>query len=240
MRLPVTLSSRDLALLDVACRHRLLTVDAAAQRFFQGGSLEAARSVLRRLERMGLFVRHRFFARETYYQPTESAFALFGDPESKARPIGTQALPRLLGVLYFTSASPLPAVRLRPGELLQLCPGLPAPHPALTGIHDYVRLGDGGGAELTRLLVDLGGDQRAFAFKLRRAMSMMLSEEPFRRLRAAQRLSVTLVFSSELKRDAVRRLLERAALPLVLRFAVVEPLFEVLCGKYPESEAGSS
>ncbi|HMI85639.1 MAG TPA: hypothetical protein VK550_16190 [Polyangiaceae bacterium] len=224
------LSSRDLAIIDRACRYRILVVEVVTRHFFSNGSPEAARSVLRRLERAGFLSRHRFLRREPYYQPSQRALLMSGDLQSKARPVGAQTLPRLLGVLLFASFCPTPAVRLRADELRTLCPELHAGHPALTGIQDFVRIDGGTVDEITRVVVDLGGDHRGFAFKLRRTVNEMLSERAFQRLRDEHRLTLSLVFSSEAKRDAVRRLLERHAIPIPLRFVVVSTLFEVLCG----------
>jgi hypothetical protein len=224
------LTERDLAILDVACRCRLVTVDAVATRFFDARSLEAARSALRRIERARFVSRHRFSAREPYYQPTERAFALFGDAQSKARPIGAQALPRVLGVLIFVTSIRDVAIRLRPKELQACCSELPLDHPAFTGIHDYVRIRGEGSDELTRVVVDLGGDHRAFAFKLRRSLREMLIEPGFQRLQRDGRLTSTLIFSSESKRDAVQRALRRHATTLPVRFVVVSQLFDLLSG----------
>lgn len=230
------LTSRDTALLDTACRHRILTVDVTTAICFPGGAQEAARSLLRRLEGGGYLSRHRFTQRESYYQPMDGAFALFGDPQSKARPIGAQTLPRLLGVLLFSCLSHTRGIRLRPTEIRAVCPDLGADHPALTAIQDFVRFDSTG--EVTRVVVDLGGNHRAFAFKVRTCVGEMLRERAYRDLVSLRQLTLTLVFATQSKRDAVQRTLGRQLMPLAVRFVVVEQLFELLSGTPQPADEG--
>lgn len=198
------LQPRDRQILDHVARYRITTPEAVHSLFFQGSSVEASKSVLKRLN--GKYLRSRpLYGHRRYYQLSSVSAGLLGQPDEATQPFGPTSLPTRFAVMQFCCMRPEgPCTRLTRDELLENFPDL-----GVSAFGDYYLESAGASLRLGRILVDLGGDALRFVRKVRDVLARELAVPSFRSLVEEGGFVLTLLTAEETKREVIVASLSR-------------------------------
>lgn len=218
---PVLLQPRDREILTHVSRYRLTTPEVVHRLFFADRGMEAAKSVLKRLN--GSFLRSRpLFGKRRYYQLSPAGAALSGQPDEAAQPLGTNALPARFGVLeYCCLGFPSERPRFTRSEYAESFPELQD-----LPFADYYLDIHKGVTRLGRIIVELGGDHLRFLRKVREYMTRDTRCRPFAEMVRQDRFVLALVTAEESKRDAIIAAIERQPPAVPVRVECVPDLIQ--------------
>jgi hypothetical protein len=213
------LQQRDRDILLHVARYRLTTVEALHRLYLPDRGVEAAKSVLKRLN--GSFLRSRpLFARRRYYQLSSVSTRLLGEPDEASQPFGTHALPTRYAVLQYCCMSHGPERRrMTRDEFANSFPELRS-----IPYGDYCIDIDRRVSRLARIAVDLGGDYLRFLRKLREYLDRDSRVRGLRELIEQDAFVLVILTAEETKRDAIVEAIQRDPLPGLLRVETVPDL----------------
>ena len=171
-----TLDSRDMLILQLTARHRLITNDVVRRLYCPAGQPNAAVKITARLARAGLLHKFPLIHPQVYFTLTEKACQHLGGGPYRSQPLGPQALPSEFAALLYCTCGPRYHERLSNGEVRASFPWFPDPSrheiycldqpPSSQPILEWVR-------------TDLGGPGHHVIRKSRRKLDRRLESHSF-------------------------------------------------------------
>jgi hypothetical protein len=146
-----------------------------------------------------------------YYRLTPAGAKLIGAPEEIARPLGPQALPKMLGILGFCSAGAC-RDRYTRKEFIDDFPELAKDLLGKDYHTDFFLDFDGQHARLGQMVVDLGGDYKKLILKCRGRLREYLDIPGIRDIVADGLFTFAIIVAEEEKAQAIRLALKEKPL----------------------------
>jgi hypothetical protein len=195
-------------LFELLRRFRILTA-ALITALICGGSENAAKKLI--LRSRDYVASDPLGPKTVYYRFTPAGAKLIGAPEEIARPLGPQALPKMLGILGFCSAAPN-RERYTRQEFIDDFPEL-AKYLLGKDYHtDFFLDFDGQNARLGQIVVDLGGDYKKQISKCRVRLREYLDIAGIRDIVADGLFTFAIIVAEEEKAQAIRQALKEKPL----------------------------
>lgn len=187
-------------LFELLRRFRILTM-AIITAVVCGGSENAAKKLI--LRSRDYIASDPLGPRTVYCRFTPAGAKLIGAPEEIARPLGPQALPKMLGILGFCSSSPSRDRYIR-SEFVDDFPELAKELLGKDYHTDFFLDFDGEHARLAQMVVDLNGDYKKLISKCRVRLREYLEYAGMRDIVADGLFTIAIIVAEEEKAQAIR------------------------------------
>ena len=231
-RRSLRLGDRDYDIFAHIMKYRMTTREVLHRLFFADSDLNAVTKVTSRLVTHKYLNRHSLYEPRTYFTLGPEAASLFALSGRKTVALGSQSLPRELGMLNFCCLSDTPRERLRVAEVREQYPTIVAKK---VDSSSYYLDHDGKKTRLAYMRVDHGGPTSHVLRKCRSDVRVRQNHAPLQELIETDRFLIAVITAHEEKKQMIEHALRQQSWRVQFRIEVVSDLAHLLTRKKPSA-----
>ena len=222
--MPSSLTDRDRAALEHLRRYRITTAKVLQKLYCD----DTPNKVKKLVQRLGENIQaEQLYGKSVYYHLSPTGARLVGAPEEVSKPLGPQALPKAIGILYFCCMGEEPLFRYTRSEFADDFPELAESVMKREFYLDYYPDFDGQTARLGQFMVDLGGDYQKFVSKCRVRVREGLRTEGLQELILENLFTIAILVAEPEKKNAILEAFQGAPMKAAVRVEVIPELSQV-------------
>lgn len=219
------LSDRDWEILDLILRYRIVTAEILHGLYFDDSEPNAVTKVTSRLVRHGFLARHRFLSQRSYFTLGKEACKILGASSKKTQSLGPQALATEFGMLAFCFQTKPYRKRLKVTDIHRHDDTLIAR--GLDSSHYYFDISEDGTKRFGLVRVEQGSTPSLIARRCDHELRKRLKIPSFKRLINNDQFVITVVTSTEQKKEEIHIHLRKRRWRVQLRISVVPELIQL-------------